>query len=221
MKVTLRLKSSVFIAFATAALGLASAQAGNALQNASVELGSSTTDATFWTLHSGDTFRETIPVYGFTGTAMHDGLYAVKEFGGDGNIAQANISVLANTPYDVSGWFYHSSTEDVIANSALSTRMFMHVEWFDINNVSLGNDYTANHNGTSAADVWVPISATFNSPGTAHHATFHVESDSNTGGGSVFGDDFTFIPEPATVGLIVCGAALLAGLRRRSMNERA
>jgi len=199
---------------AALSLALTPSHAGNLLQNGSLELGTSTTDATFWTLHSGDTFRESIPVFGFTGSAMKDGLYAVKEFGGEADLAQANISVLPNTLYDLSGWFYHSSTEDVIANDPNSTRIFMHVEWFDIGNNSLGNDYTANHNGTSPADQWVQITAQFLSPATAHHATFHVESDNNVGGGSVFGDDFTFIPEPATAGLLLCGAALL--MRRRS-----
>jgi hypothetical protein len=204
-----------------AAAAMASAHAGNLLQNHSLESGTSNTDATFWTLHAGDTFREDTNSFGFTAAAMHDGFYGVKQFGGDGDISQANIPVYPNTDYDLSGWFYHSSTEDVIANSTISTRMFMHVEWFDINNVSLRNDYTANHNGTSPADVWVPIHATFNSPAGSHHATFHVESDSDVGGGSVFGDNFQFIPEPATIGLIACGAAMLGGLRRRNANGQA
>ena len=92
--------------------------------------------------------------------------------------------------------------------------MFMHVEWFNASGTSLGNDYTANHNGTSPADQWVRISAVFNSPGGSHHATFHVESDSNVGGGSVFGDNFTFIPEPSA-SLFLIGAAVVLGLARR------
>src|ERR1041385_8060424 len=98
------------------AIGVTASHAGNVLLNPSLESGSSTTQADNWTLHPGDTFRESIPVFGFTGSAMKDGLYAVKEFGGEGDLAQTNIPVYTNLLYDVSGWFYHSSTNDVIAN---------------------------------------------------------------------------------------------------------
>ena len=216
MKLTRRICRSLVPVLATWAIGVTTVHAGNVLLNPSLESGSSTTQADNWTLHPGDTFRETTNVFGFTGPAMHDGLYGVKEFGGEGDLAQTNILVYANVLYDVSGWFYHSSTQDVINNSTLSTRMFMHVEWFDSGNNSLGNDYTANHNGISPADSWNQILAQFLSPAGAHHATFHVESDSNVGGGSVFGDDFAFVPEPGTMGLVLCGALLLRRIARKS-----
>jgi hypothetical protein len=214
MKGTLQTHWRVLSAVGVLALAVATSH-GNLLLNPSLESGSSTTQADYWTLHPGDTFRESIPVFGFTGPAMKDGLYAVKMFGGEGDLSQTNILVQPNFLYDVSGWFYHSSTEDMIANDPLSTRMFMHVEWFDSGGGSLGNDFTANHNGTSPADEWVPIIAQFLSPAGAHHATFHVESDSNVGGGSVFGDQFSFVPEP-TVAMLVLGGGWLLLRRRRA-----
>jgi hypothetical protein len=216
MKTKFRLGLQIVCAMAMLPAGLITAQAGNLLLNASIENGTSSTQIDNWTAHAGDTFRETTNAFGFTGPAMHDGLYAVKEFGGEGDLAQSNIAVLPGVFYDVSGWFYHSSSADVISNNTLSTRMFMHVEWFDSSNSSLRNDYTANHNGTSPADSWNQITAQFLSPATADHATFHVESDHDFGGGSVFGDDFTFIPETSMVSLLVGGGMLLRRTRRIS-----
>lgn len=202
-----------------AAIGLwgSTAAFGNLLLNPSLELGSSNTQADNWTLHAGDTFREDTNSFGFSAAAMHDGFLGVKMFGGDGDLAQTNILVTAGQLYDVSGFFYHSSTEDVIANDPNSTRMFMHVEWFDSGGASLGNDYTPNHNGTSPADVWVPIIAQFAAPATAVRATFHVESDAGVGGGSVFGDSFSFVPEPNTFALVMLG---IAGLLRFPRKPR-
>ena len=216
MKNKTTLRSHILCAVATLAIGVATGQAGNLLLNPSIENGTSSTQIDNWTRHFDDTFREDTNSFGFTGAAMHDGFYAVKEFGGEGDLAQANIAVLPNTLYDVSGWFYHSSTEDVIDTNSLSTRMFMHVEWFNSSNSSLGNDYTANHNGTSPADSWNQIIAQFLSPAGSDHAAFHVESDHDVGGGSVFGDDFTFIPETSAFGLLLGGGVLLTRMTRRT-----
>src|ERR1043166_505935 len=123
MKLTRRISRNLVPALATIAIGVTTSHAGNVLLNPSLENGSSTTQADNWTLHPVDTFRETTNVFGFTGPAMHDGLYGVKEFGGEGDLAQTNIPVYANLFYDVSGWFYHSSSQDVIANDPNSTRM--------------------------------------------------------------------------------------------------
>ena len=189
----------------------------NLLLNPSIESGSSTTQIDDWTAHSGDTYRETVGAYGFTTAAMHDGSYGLKEFGGDGDLFQANISVQSGVTYTASGWFYHSSTQDAIAVDASSTRMFIHIEWFDSSNNSLRNDYSANHNGTSPADSWNLISLEVAAPVGADHATFHIETDANVGGGSVFGDDFAFqaVPEPSSF-VLVAGALAGLGLMQRT-----
>ncbi len=146
----------------------------------------------------GYALRVTKGEYGFTGDAMHDGRYGIKMFGDAADLRQTNLPVVSGATYLASGWFYHSSTEDVISNSVFSTRMFLHVEWFDAGNALLGHDYTANHNGMSPADRWMRIERVVTAPAHAHHATFHVESDCSAGSGSVFGDSFYFGPPPRT-----------------------
>lgn len=164
----------------------------NLLQNPSLEDGTTKTNVTDWTLHTGDTFREPQPVYGYTDGPYPDGDYALKMWGSEGDIYQTNIAVTGNVRYTIRGEFYHSSTEDVIAVDPLSVRMFMHVQCFDMYGNSLQNDYTINHNGTWTPDVWTQIALTVTSPFGADHATFHVETDSNVGGGAMFGDKFYF-----------------------------
>jgi len=171
----------------------------NLLLNASLEAGSSQTNAPFWSFSPGDASRETTNVFGYTDGALPHESYALKQFGGNAEIAQSGIPVAEGVPYAAQGWFYHSDIEDIIANSLLSTRMFMHVEWLDAQGGSLRNDFSGNHNGTSPADTWSQIVMHVTSPSNAAHAVFRVSTDSDVGGGSVFGDDFYFAQEEPVV----------------------
>jgi hypothetical protein len=169
-----------------------SAAGANLLANASFEQGIDGTNFTSWVRGHGEEFRETTNAWGYTDGAFPDGGRALKQWGPDADLYQTNISVVPRVPYELSGYFYHSSTEDAISNHVNSTRIFMHLVWYNVDDYLLRHDFSANHNGTSPADTWTEISMQITSPQGAHHMTFHIETDSNEGGGSVFGDNFSF-----------------------------
>jgi hypothetical protein len=164
------------------------------LQNNGVEQGDGFSVVTNWSL-SGDGGRETTNGWGFSGQAMYDGDYALKAWGGLFDCAQSNVPVTPGYFYETGGFFYHSSSEDVISNSASSTRMFMHIEWLNATGGVIRHDYSGNHNGVSPADVWTQIVMRTVAPDGAASAVFHVETDSDLGGGSIFGDGFSFMQE--------------------------
>lgn len=162
----------------------------NLLQNPGFEDGDSTTNAAHWTLSPGDSVRETTNVFGYTDGPLPEGDHALKQFGGVAYAVQTNIPVVGTMPYRVRGEFYHSDIDDIIANSPQSTRMFMHLAWMDAEGAVLQHDYSANHNGTAPANVWTPITLDVSAPTNAVTAMLEIATDSNIGGGSVFGDDF-------------------------------
>ena len=167
---------------------------GNLLENFGFEEGTGQTNATAWTMSIGGSFREDTNVFGYTDGPYPDGDYALKQFGGNADCFQTNLPVAERIEYELRGMFYHSSIEDIIANSEFSTRMFMHVEWFASDGRLLRHDYSSNHNGAAPSDVWTQIVLRAVAPRSADHATFHVETDSSLGGGAVFGDRFFFGP---------------------------
>ncbi len=202
----------VVVAFATTLCAQA-----NLLLNPSVET------ATDWT-YAGSVERAGTSSWGLPIGSYPDGEYGIKLWYEDANFYQADILVTPEVEYTVSGYFYHSATQDAIDSSADSLRAFMRIEWFNSLGGSLRNDYTANHNGTLTADAWLQISTTFTAPADAHHATFHVQADRNDGGGSIHGDMFNFavVPEPGTLSLGLIGGVvgvLLGARRLRCRND--
>ncbi len=168
-------------------------QTSNLLSNAGFEDGEGSSIATNWVIY-GDGYREDANAWGFTGAAMRDGAYGLKGFGGAMNCVQTNLPVVGGRSYLASGYFYHSSTEDMISNSAFSTRMFMVIEWFDGAGALIAAAFSANHNGLWPADVWTQITRYATAPTNAVTAAFHVETDSDVGGGSLFADALFFGP---------------------------
>ena len=140
---------------------------------------------------------------------LPDGAYALKQFGAGSDLYQTNIPVQGGVAYTAAGQFYHSDIEDIIAKSALSTRMFLHVSWLDAECTPIEDSYSPNHNGLSPANVWSQIVLQAVSPSNACLVTFHVESDKDLGGGSVFGDDFYFAQQEAVPFIEPTGALLV------------
>jgi len=164
------------------------------LQNASFETGSGSTTITSWVRGSSNETRETTSGFGYSlgASTFPNGSAALKEFGANSDLYQTNLSVFAGSNYLARGLFYHSSSSDAISNSVLSTRMYMELEWFDAANAFLGSHTSAVHSGGTLSDAWYPIELSVTSPASAHHATFHIKTDSDVGSGSVWADRFYF-----------------------------
>lgn len=166
----------------------------NLLVNAGFESGVGVDVIDAWMGEGDHEFREQASAFGYTlgeGT-FPEGVYALKMFSGAADIYQFGIPVKGNTPYVLGGQFYHSSTQDVIDQTAGSLRGFLRLEWFDRDQHLIREDYSTNHNGTASADLWVPIETVFLSPPNAASAKVHVQTDIDSGGGSIFADAILF-----------------------------
>lgn len=163
----------------------------NLLVNPGFEFGEGLLVISNW-WRGGSGARETTNGFGFTGAAMREGEYALKGWDTDLNCFQSNLLVAAGSTYEAEGWFFHSSTADVISPTTNSTRMFMVVEWFDELHNAIALHVSSNHNGTTPADSWQPLHLTAVAPPGSATATFHVQTDSDTGAGSIFADAMFF-----------------------------
>lgn len=166
----------------------------NLLSNPGFESGMGTDVIDSWQGEGDHEFRETAGSYGYTlgeGT-FPEGKYALKMFSDAADVYQGFVPVTGNTKYYTSAYFYHSSSQDVIDASENSLRAFVHVEWFNADNHLIREDYTATHNGTMSADKWVLFEAELVSPGDAVKAKVHLQTDIDSGGGSIFADMIYF-----------------------------
>lgn len=166
----------------------------NLLKNPSFESGMNTDVLDSWKGEGDGAFREMTSSYGYTldEYTYPDGEFALKVFGGGANLYQENLRIQADRDYYVSGQFYHSTGQDVISASTNSLRAFFHIEWFDEYHHLLREDFSPNHSGGDTADRWVGIDTVFRSPVNAVYATFHIQTDIDEGGGSIFIDAVEF-----------------------------
>jgi hypothetical protein len=166
----------------------------NLLVNSSFEGGEGSDRIDAWIGEGDHEFREQASVFGYTlgeGT-FPDGQYALKMFSGAADVFQDRIDVKGGVAYQIKGMFYHSSRQDVIDPSADSLRAFARVEWLGQDSQLVREDFTSNHNGTMPADSWIPIEAVFIAPTNAVAARLHVQTDIDSGGGSIFADQIFF-----------------------------
>ncbi|MFH0908282.1 MAG: LamG-like jellyroll fold domain-containing protein [bacterium] len=165
----------------------------NLLSNFSIEDGVDNWVVTDWNMVLFNSSRETTNtghVFGYAdGVLFPHGSYALKGWGGSVDLSQS-VVVEPGAFYHAYGQFYHNPTEDAISPVANSTRMFIHLEWRDAGGETIANNYSAFHNGTSPADSWQFINMWSTAPENAATVVFHVETDHDVGGGSLFGDDF-------------------------------
>ncbi len=199
------------VAGAVAVMAAAAAQAGNLLTNPGFEDGLNgwitfgnvfheTTNPPQFEPHTGDGL---VSMFGnFTGSFNVSGLF--QEF-----------PATPGSTWSLSVWSRHFSGDALIGNGPPDDNWVVQkIVFRDAADNEIGSNESIIMDGTFPTDTWIfngPISATA-PPGTVKVQAFFLYLQPAFDGGAVHLDDATFVPEPASLGLLAVGVLFL---RRR------
>jgi hypothetical protein len=154
----------------------------------------------------------------------HSGTQALKVFGpffqfGGAGVVQGGFAASPGQVWDASAFLRNDSADPIQGSNFAVVK----VEFLNAGNAVIGAFESPHFTAANPQNVWTPLSAQGIAPAgttTAQIVLVHVQLNNPVTGGSVFFDDASLVPEPATAALTaLSGLGLLCRRHRRGVTR--